>query len=198
MNLIKRLNQSTRSRGFWGTLRWIYNGFFVVKKFTVYYLSLNKVIIPKSFNSQIRLQKISKEELHVIREKEKDLSVEFYCDITHNFSTPFVALIGKKIAAINWLVFPGQFSRFLNLEEYDAELNYNTVLPQFRGRRLAEKLMSFIIVDCQKKHLKRMFCVVSVDNVPQFKQLINLGFVPIETLTHFAFHRPKATLKYAK
>ena len=111
-------------------------------------------------------------------------------------STPFVALVKGKIAAIDWVVYPGEYSRFLNIKEGDVELNYNTVLPRYQGKGISGKLKAYIIMDCIKEKHKRMFCVVNVDNIPQYKLLIRLGFEPVEVLTHHGFKRPKASLRY--
>jgi len=91
-----------------------------------------------------------------------------------------------------------EYSRFLVLGEGDAEYNYSFVLPQYRGRRLAARLIAFMIKICQQQGQRRLFAVVSATNIPQFKQMLDMGFVPVEALTHFGTRRPKATLEYVR
>lgn len=195
----KKLLQSFKSRGVYGTLRWIFYGYFTVNKFIVFYRNPKKPLDYTHKDHPVQLRRISISDLTSLRNQEEKLPVEFFCDITHNFSTAYVALCDAKVIAIQWLVYPGDTSRFLNLKDGDVELNYNTVLPQFRGRRLAEVLTAFVIKSCTKElNLKRIFEVVNVNNIPQYKPMLRLGFEPIEVLTHFGFYRPKATLKYVK
>jgi ribosomal protein S18 acetylase RimI-like enzyme len=137
-------------------------------------------------------------QLKDIRDEKSDYPIEFFCDQTEGFCTPFVAYVNNEPAAINWLVAPGEKSRFLDMKKGDVELNYITVLPAFRGNRLAAALMAYIIDRCKQEGQRRMFCVVHVETLPQYKQLIRLGFEPVEILTHFGPYRPRATLKYVK
>ena len=58
--------------------------------------------------------------------------------------------------------------------------------------------MAFIINDALKKNYKRMFGVVHVSNIPQYKPMLRLGFSPVECLTHVFLWRPKAKLIYVK
>ena len=191
--------KTIKSRGLYETIRTIMSGYLKINKFIVFYKNLEKPFNYQTHDSTIEFTQISLEKLDSIRKKGDNLPVQFYCDISHNFSTPFVALVKGRIAAIDWLVYPGEYSRFLNIkEEGDVELNYNTVLPSYEGNGLSKKLKAYIIMECIKEKHKRMFCVVNVDNIPQYKLMLRLGFEPVEVLTHFGFSRPKATLNYVK
>jgi len=198
MGVIKQLSQSLKSRGTYGTLRWVYYGYLTVNKFIVFYKDLQNSFSWPRYDSSIKLLRISLEDLESLRHEHKILPIEFYCDITHRFNTPYIALVNGKVAAIYWLVYPGEASRFLELGDGDVELNYSTILPEYRGRGLAQLLMAYIIESCKEQNLKRMFGVVNVSNIPQYKPMLRLGFEPVEVLTHFGFNRPKATLRYIK
>lgn len=198
MNVVKRLLQSTQSRGGFGTLRWMYYGYLVPNKFLVFYRNLEETFDYSSMYDDITIEKLSINQLKAIRDKRSDYPIEFFCDQTEGFRTPFVAHVNNEPAAIHWLVAPGEKSRFLDLKTGDVELNYNTVLPDFRGNKLAAPLMAYIIDRCKQDGQRRMFGVVHVDNLPQYKQMIRLGFEPVETLSHFGPYRPKATLKYVR
>jgi ribosomal protein S18 acetylase RimI-like enzyme len=148
--------------------------------------------------SDVEFHKISLEDLRLLRKERKKLPIQFFCDISHNFSTPYIAYIQGQLAAIDWVVYPGEYSRFLDLKENDVELNYNAVLSKFQGKGLSKLLKALIIKDCIQMGRKRMFVVVNVENIPQYKLLIRLGFEPVEVVTHFGWSRPKATLKFVK
>ena len=195
---IKYFLTTLKTRGFCHTIKTIISGYFKVNKFLVLYKNLEKLFDYPLLDPTIEFAKISLKELQSLRDKEKNLPVQFYCDLSHNFSTPFIALVKGKIAAIDWLVLPGEDSRFLEIKEGDVELNYNTVLPEFEGKSLSKLLQAYIIKDCIKEKHKKIFGVVDVDNIPQYKLMLRLRFEPVEVLTHFGFSRPKATLRYVK
>ena len=194
---IAKLMYSIKTRGVSGTLRWIKYGILSYNVFHVYYLGLNKQQTGNLTTVQgLDLRLGSVDELKQLRSGRVDLPVEFYCDETLGFSTPFFAFLNGELAAIHWLVIPNEYSRFLNLSEGDVELNYNTVLPSFRGKRIAQLLMAFAVDWSQRAGHKRIFGVVNAENIAQFKQMLDMGFRPVEVLIHYAFSRPKATLQF--
>ena len=130
--------QSVNSIGLRKTLNKILFGYLYINKFMVLRLSLEKPFRYTEKNQFLKVKEISLEDLHRMRNDYPGLPIEFYCDEIQGFSTPYVAFVNNEIAAISWLVFPGENSRFLIIGENDAELNYITVLPQFRGKGIAK------------------------------------------------------------
>ena len=189
---------SVRQDGFFETSKIIIRGYFMVNKFIVFYRDLGAEVKESNIDPSISLKQISLGELKCLRKNRTDLPPDFYCDESLKFKTPCVALVNGELAAILWIVSPEEHSRFLELNDGDVEYNYSFVLPQFRGARLAGHLISFMIKYCQGMKLNRMFAVVSATNIPQFKQMLDMGFVPVEAMTHFGWRRPKATLSYVK
>jgi GNAT superfamily N-acetyltransferase len=198
MNRWRQLKQDLRSEGVFGTLKLFAEGYLKVNSFLVFYLDLTKPFAAPAPPPDIELRQGTLSDLQELRRGRTDLPTEFYCDEVFGFKVPMLAFVEGELAAIHWLVSPNEPSRFLSLSQGDVELNYNTVLPQFRGRRLAQLLMAFLISSARDAGHLRMFGVVNVQNVPQFKPMLDLNFRPVETLTHFAFRRPKATLKFVK
>jgi len=198
MQRISYLIQELKSSGIRRTVNEFITGYFTVNHFIVLYRNLKKPVNSEFKRKEIEMRKISLSELQSLRKDMPDLPMQFYCDEIYNFSTPFIAFIDGKLAAIHWVVLPGETSRFLNMKEGDVELNYNTVLPQYRGSRVAGELIMYIIKSYTDSDSKRMFGICNVLNIPIWKQAQNAGFEPVEILTHFGFYRPKATLEYAK
>lgn len=198
MIFLKQVINSLKSRGFLGTLEWGFDGYLKVNNFILFFRDLSVPVKLSALRTDVEIKELSAEEMKSLRTKFKNLPFEFYCDESQGFKHCYVAFIGGHPAAIHWLVRPEETSRFLNLGEGDVELNYNVVLPQYRGQRLAEYLMAFIIDDAFKKNFKRIFGVVHVSNIPQYKPMLRLGFNPVECLTHFFVWRPKAKLHYVK
>lgn len=144
-------------------------------------------------------RKISLPELKAYRDRTEGLPQEFYCDILYGFRVAYVAEIDGALAAIHWLVMPGDWSNFMVLGEGDAELNYNTVLPQYRGKRLAEKLMSYIVKNLKEEgRVKRIYGVISSANIAQFKQTLSIGFIPVGVLTKFFWTNKKYSAQTKK
>lgn len=191
------LLSSLKARGIAGTLKEFSKSYIQANVFVVLYKNLQSPAVQARQNEKIAIKKASLYDLDQIRAS-KQLPVEFYCDKSHNFTTPFLAFVNGQVAAIHWVVTKGEYSRFLNLGELDIELNYNIVLPQYRGERLAELLMANIIESYTNGPFKRIFGVVNAENVQQYKPMLRLGFEPVEALRHYWMHRPKATLRYVK
>ncbi|RLD36297.1 MAG: hypothetical protein DRI74_09340 [Bacteroidetes bacterium] len=193
---IKYLINSLRINGLLHTINTINSGYFKLNKFIVFHLEVSKKYKKKINN--LKFMKISIEELKSYRQHCPHLPIQFFCDLSHNFKNPYIAAFGNKIVAIDWLVFPGETSRFLDLDKNEVEMNYNVVLPEFQGKEISRYLKEYMINDCISQAIKRIYVVVNVENIPQCKILIRLGFEPVEVLTHFMWWRPKAKLKYVK
>jgi len=189
---------SLRARGAAETLRNIYVGYLQVNYFLVFHLNLERLNVLPEIPGDVVIRRLSSDELDAIRLENPELPFEFHCDQVFGFQTAFVAFVNNKVAAIHWLVHHGEFSRFLSLSSSDVEINYNIVLPEFRGRRLAQILMTELIRAASAKGMRRMFGVVHVVNVQQLKPMLDLGFRPVEVLKHFGPWRPKAKLQFLK
>jgi len=191
INKINYLKQSLGSEGILRTLKIIGYGYLQVNKFIVLSFELKKPFFYKEKNENLQIMRITLDELHQLRTNHPGLPIQFYCDQTQGFTEPYVAFIDGEIVAIHWLVHPKQRSRFLIMRDNDAELNYNTVLHQYRGKRIAESLMAYIIKSNNASELKTLWGVVDVNNIPQWKSMIHLGFKPVDIITHWAAYRPK-------
>ena len=128
-----------------------------------------------NIDPDFRVVKPTIEELDKIRTG-KDLPREFYYDKIYNAKTCYLALKDDQIAYIHWVLFRGDYSRFLNLSDGVAELNYNTTLPEFRGHSLAAKVMAYISKDLQRIGYKKLMGVVHEFNYPQNKCMLKAGF----------------------
>ena len=197
MPKINYLLSSLSSRGVSGTVKEILQSYFWVNHFLVFHKNLQTQGPSIRKNENVVVKRINLDELEQIRRKES-LPVEFYCDRSHNLRTLYLAYLNGEVAAIQWVVKKGEYSRFLNLSEMDLEFNYSTVLPRFRGKRIAQLLKAVIIQEYSDSEYKRMFSVVNAENIAQYKPMLELGFEPVEVLTHYGTHRPKATLRYVK
>ena len=124
---------------------------------------------------EYRIVKLKADELSEYRAG-KNLPREFYCDQIHHVTTCYLTLHGDDVAHIYWVYFKGDSSRFLNLSNGVAELNYNTALPKFRGRGLMGKMVSYISHDLQKSGYKKVVGVIHELNPPAIKSVKRAGW----------------------
>jgi len=119
--------------------------------------------------------KPSLEELAQIREG-LDLPREFYYDRIFNLKTCYLAFKDDELAYIHWVLFSGDYNRFLILPSDTAEINYNTALRKFRGNKLSAKVISYICKDLQAAGYKRVFGVIHEANLPSISAVEDAGF----------------------
>ncbi len=134
-----------------------------------------------NIDSDFRVIKPTLDELEIIREG-RNLSREFYYDKILNAMTCYIAFHGDEIAYIHWVFFKGDYSRFLVLRDGVAELNYNTTLPEFRGRWLSAKMMAYISKDLQEAKYKKVMGVIHEFNYPSIKCIKRAGFVEVSRI----------------
>lgn len=160
--------------------KFIYYSLFVINTFIIFEIRLKREIglqwVP--VDPEFRVIKPSIGELSEIR-RNKNLPREFYYDEIHGVKRCYIALNGDEIAYIHWVYVKGDYNRFLVLADGVAELNYNTTLPKFRGRRLMAKMMGYILRDLKAEGFTRVVGVVNAKNPPALKAMRRAGFSEI-------------------
>ena len=171
-------------------LRFFYCSFLRINNFIVFENDLSQEISKLEIDSDFQIIKPTLEQLEQFR-KGKKLPREFYCDKMYNAKNCYLVLHGTELAYIHWIFFNGDRSRFLRLEDNKtAELNYNTTLFKFRGRRLSAKVMSYISKDLQQSGYNKVVGVIHEDNIPSIKCIKISGFREINKIkTIGRFHR---------
>ena len=171
-------------------LRFFYCSFLRINTFIVFENDLSQEISKLEIDSDFQIIKPTLEQLEQFR-KGKNLPREFYCDKMYNAKNCYLVLHGNELAYIHWVFFNGDRSRFLKLEDDKiAELNYNTTLLKFRGRRLSAKVMSYISKDLQQLGYSKVVGVIHEDNIPSTKCIRMSGFREINKIkTIGRFHR---------
>ncbi len=197
MSRVRYLLAEMRANGVLAALDLLWVSLFKRNVFQVLALDLSAprpAIAPRS-GIEVRLLSIA--ELRELRSQAGTLSIDFHGDELFGYTHPFVAFVDQKVAAIMWIVLPGQPSRFLDLQEGEVEINYLAVIPEFRGQRLGQYLMAHQVQWAADANHRRMFVVVDAQNIASLKPMLDLGFRPVEALVHIAWHRPKAQLRHA-
>lgn len=171
-------------------LRFIYCSFLRINNFIVFENDLSQKISELEIDSDFQIIKPTLEQLEQFRNG-KNLPREFYCDKMYNAKNCYLVLYGTELAYIHWVFFNGDRSRFLRLEDNKiAELNYNTTLFKFRGRRLSAKVMSYISKDLQELGYNKVMGVIHENNIPSIKCIKASGFKETKKIkTIGRFHR---------
>lgn len=162
-------------------LKFIYYSGIRINTFIIYEIDLTKEFIEYTLDPEYKVITPSIEELNILR-NDKNLPREFYYDILHGAKKCYIAIKDGSIAYIHWVLFKGDYSRFLVLENGCAELNYNTTIQEFRGKSLTAKMMSFIAKDLQNMGYSKLFGVVHDQNYPQNICMTRAGFKEIKRI----------------
>ena len=155
--------------------KFIFYSVFNRNTFILFGTELDKELPSYPLELEFRIVKLKPDELSDFRTG-KNLPREFYCDQIHRVTTCYLVLHGDDIAYIHWVYFKGDSSRFLNLSDGVAELNYITVLPKYRGRGLMGKMVSYISHDLQKSGYKKVVSVIHELNPPAIRAIKRAGW----------------------
>jgi GNAT superfamily N-acetyltransferase len=193
---LRYLASTYRAKGWYGVADILWTSLGRVNVFQVLYVDPTSAPPPPPLAPDIVIRAATLDEVRALRADGTGRPVDYHCDELFGMRLPFVAEVAGAHAAICWLVERGQYSRFLDLEDGDVEINYLAVDAAFQGRRLGFHLMAYQIAWAGQNGYRRVLTVPNVENIASLKPMFDLGFRPIEALRHIAWHRPKATMRY--
>ncbi len=165
-------------------LKFIYNSLFERNVFIVYSMDLTKELPENFLDPEFTVIKPTMPELDNLR-RNTDWPREFYYDQIHGISRCYLVLCGHEVAYIHWVYVKGDPSRFLNLSEGVGELNYNTTLPKFRGRRLSAKVMLYIFHDLKEQGFVKAVGVIDSGNIASIKSAEAIPWPQAAKITTF-------------
>lgn len=160
---------------------YIYYGLFRLNKFMIFRVDLGNSGDAFTEQGDVTYLFPTIDELDLLRSKE-NLPREFYCDKFQKVSTCCVAKVDGELAYIHWIYFTGDFSRFLKINNYSAEINSVFTLPEFRGRNISTGAFKFTMRQLKLKGVKNMYAVVHEENIASIKSFARAGFIEIGTV----------------
>jgi RimJ/RimL family protein N-acetyltransferase len=190
-SIIKKGIATLRSKGIKETLYWFYFGYLKVNRFFLFRRELNHPFSEVPHRDDILIKQISLEQLREIRQNYPKLPEEFFCDIFEGSKTCFVGFVGEKAAHIMWVFFANEGSRFFNLGEREAEINYGVTLPEFRGLHLYPLTVRSISHWLRENQYKWLYGAIHDKNVNAINAIRKCGFEKIGEIRHVSFWRPK-------
>jgi RimJ/RimL family protein N-acetyltransferase len=162
-------------------IKFIYYSIFRLNTFIIYENNLREKQPAHNLDDDFKVIIPDAAQLNKIRNG-KDLPREFYYDKIHGVKNCYVAFCNNKLAYIHWIYRKGDYSRFLKLGDGVVELNYNTTLPEFRGRRLSAKMMGFICHELKKEGIKKVIGIIHEDNIASIKCIKLAGFKEVRRI----------------
>lgn len=180
-------------KNYFSILRMVYNGFFRINTFVIYEKILDDSVIPITLNPMYKIIKPTLEELNSIR-KNRELPREFYYDQFHGVKNCYVVLYKDQPVYIHWVYKKGDPNRFLKLDEDVGEFNYNTTLPEFRGQKLMEKAIIYMMNDLKNDGFKKVVGVVNILNPAATKSVIAVGFKEVRKIKTIGYFNKKYTI----
>jgi L-amino acid N-acyltransferase YncA len=161
--------------GLMAYVKFIYYSFFKINRFLVFENDLTRELVSLDVDPEFQVVKPTIDELDRFR-KDKSLPREFYYDKIHNAQVCYLVMQEMELAYIHWIFFMGDYSRFLILSDNVVELNYNTTVHRFRGRRLSAKMMAFICRDLKELGYQKAMGVIHEKNIASIKCILQAGF----------------------
>jgi hypothetical protein len=162
-------------------LSFIYNSAIKVNRFYLVEKNLLRELPKHNLDQDYRVVKPGLGELERIRSG-LELPREFFYDKIYRLNTCYLAFKGNELAYIHWVLFKGDFNRFLILGDGVAELNYNTTLKKFRGNKLMAKMLAYICEDLKKDGYIKAVGVIHELNPPSLQAAESVGFRKIKTI----------------
>ncbi len=190
-SIIKKGIATLRSKGIRETFYWFYFGYLKVNKFFLFRRELDNPFPEVLQRDDILIKQISLQQLKEIRQNYPKLPEEFFCDIFEGGKTCFVGFVDGKVAHIMWVFFHKDRSRFFNLKEKEAEINYGVTLPEFRGLNLYPLTVKSISNWLKENQYKWLYGAIHDKNVNAINAIAKCGFQKIGEIRHIGFWRPE-------
>lgn len=179
-------------------LNLLYFNFIKVNRFIIYEIDLSVDLEMSSLNTaNVDFKVIHYEELKDYLPAGENPPSEFFMHEIDGVRHCVVALKNNLIAHISWLYLKGDKNRWFNLNDVEAQINYNYTFPEFRGKGLNALALMALARWLKQRNYQRLlievheethFMISSLKKVPAVKQ--------IGLLSQWCFYRPKWSKTY--
>ncbi len=176
----KHLGESVRSNYGSGPFRYfkfIYYSLLRLNTFNVYEKDLEETAPNIARRDDLEFMEIGPEKLDEYRGE--GFSQEFFIDEVGDISTCHLVLCNGKAAYIHWIYPPGARSRFLNLKDRSAEINYIHTRPEFRRKGICLWALEMGVSLLSSQGMKKAITVVHADNVASCGAMESAGFIQV-------------------
>lgn len=167
--------QAQYGSGILGFFKYAYYSFLRINTFVVFTCNGSGALHPLNFAPQLRIERKAYETLRYLKST-RALPREFYCDALARVDDFFLGLWEEQPAYIHWVFPDGAKSRFLDLGEGCAEVNYMLTLPECRGKNICSQVLAYTLKELHGEGVQRIFCVVHDQNVASIKAVQRAGF----------------------
>lgn len=119
---------------------------------------------------------------------------EFYCDGRPGFVDCICVTLDQALAGVIWVLRGRDASRYISLQDGQAELSYLHVVAWARGRGLAKQLYWRAASECLAQGVKEVFAVIAAENYASRRAAEAVGFWKIAELRRSALWGRKFTI----
>lgn len=186
-SLLKESVVSLYGKGIFSYFKFVYISFFRCNVFLIMNMNIQKYEYSNNIDGFSYSQDI--EILKRFR-SDKNLPKQFYMDKICGLKRVCIVLKGADIVHIHWVVFSGDFSRFLMLSPGHAEINYVLTLPEYRNLKIFRKALCKTINSLKNDNIDCIFAVSHSQAVASIKAFESVGLKTcgkIRTLGPFNF-----------
>jgi ribosomal protein S18 acetylase RimI-like enzyme len=186
----RQFKVSVRERGLMTTLYWSAFGYLKPNEFSLFETSGRET---GRFDPtpDIDYEIWSAERLAVWRRGRGRLLPELFQDEIDGVRSCAIARRGDAVAGLIWIYDRDDTSRLFRLGPGDFELNYGTVLPDYRRQHLFTNVLRFAASSLATRGCRRVYAGVHVDNIASRRAFERAGFRPTGSITQVAFFRPR-------
>ena len=114
------------------------------------------------------------------------LPVQFFQDVMHGASSPYLGLWEGEVGHISWLFASpgrGRRLRLVRLGPGDVELDGAFTFRTFRGKSLLTVVEREMLRDAKRDGARFAYTHVEEDNIASIKGVLKTGFVPYRIVT---------------
>ncbi len=165
----------------WSLVRFIYYSGISINTFCVFEYNLSQDLHKCDLEPEYFVMKSPLDKLVKVRDG-LDLPREFYYDKTSGARLGYLIFRLDELAGIRWILYKGDYSRFLKLSDGVGEFNYTTILPEFRGKRLASKAAIYILRELKEMGFKKVMVVIHKGNYQAIRCAELAGFKEIRKM----------------
>lgn len=171
--LLKESIESLYGNGILSYFKFIYISFLRCNVFLIMNMDVTK------YESNMNLEGFSySQDIEILKRfrSDKNLPKQFYMDELKGLKRVCIVLKGNDIVHIHWVVFSGDFSRFLMISPGHAEINYALTLPEYRNFKIFRKALCITLESLKKNNINFVFGVTHSDTIASIKVLESIGF----------------------
>lgn len=187
---VRKFRSTAKTAGLATALRWAWFGAARRNSFLIYAASASAPGVANA--GAVILSPVSADELALLAK-----TADFACPEAGvaGFAPGAECFVGSLVGEachLLWIFGPEDPSRFFDLREGEAEINFCHTPARLRGRGIYREALKAALGMLFARGVRTVYIAVHDENLPSIRAIERAGFAKLGALTHFgAFHRPR-------